>query len=108
MGFTSFQTDYHNTLGYPVKHSNGLWGLKRTMEFVYRPEWSIKYHIYRYKRIVDRAIKSNTVCNFWFHPSVNSLFIEKILAEIFAYINEKQDTIWITTVKNYINWLEKK
>jgi len=108
LGFTSFQTDYNNTLGYPVKHSNGLWELKRTMEFVYRPEWSIKYHIYRYKKIVDRVIKYNTVCNFWFHPSVNSIFINDILPDIFEHIYNRRKILWSTTVKKYIDWLEKR
>ena len=55
LGFTSFRTDYRNLLGYPKKHKNGLWEFEQTAEFVYRPEWSIKYHIYRYKKIIDRS-----------------------------------------------------
>lgn len=107
LGFTSFQTDPGNILGYPVKHENGLWELKRTYEFVWREGWSVDYHIYRYKKIIDRTIKSNTVCNFWFHPSFESIFLEKVLPEIFRYLNEKKDVILITTVEGYIGWLNE-
>lgn len=108
LGFTSFRTDYKNILGYPLKHKNGLWEFKQTMEFVYRHGWSIKYHIYRYKKIIDRAIKSNTVCYFWFHPSMPSVFVNKIMPEIFEYIEMNNNKIWITTSKKYIEWLNGK
>jgi len=105
LGFTSFQSDPGNILGYPVKHKNGLWELKRTYEFVFRNDWSIEYHIRRYKKIIDRAIKSNTVCNLWFHPSVNSEAVEQIFPEVFEYINDRRNDIWITIVGDYTNFL---
>ena len=106
LGFSSFQTDPGNLLGFPVKHSSGLWELKRTMEFIYRPEWSISYHIYRYKKIIDRAIKYGRVCNFWFHPSFPTILIEKILPGIFSYIQENKKKIWICPVNDYVNYLK--
>lgn len=108
LGFTSFQTDPGNILGYPVKHSNGLWELKRTYEFVWREGWSVDYHIYRYKKIIERAIKTNTVCNFWFHPSFESIFLEKILPKIFEFINKMSKEIYLTTVNNYTNFLNEQ
>ncbi len=105
LGFTSFQSDPGNILGYPVKHDIGLWELKRTAEFVYRKEWSIDYHIYRYTKIIDRAIKYNAVCNFWFHPSFDKEFLLYVLPSIFEYINEVRDNVFISTVGNYVDWL---
>ena len=107
-GFTSFQTDFGNFLGFPVKHPNGLWELKRTYEFIYRSGWSIDYHIYRYKKIIDRAIKSNTVCNFWFHPPLDEIFVKKIMPEIFKYISSLQNKIYLPSVGNYINWINNR
>lgn len=107
-GFLSFQTDYNNTLGYPVKHKNGLWELKRTYEFAFRKDWSIDYHINRYKKIIDRAIKNNSVCNFWFHPSFDNIFLVSILPEILNHIQSKADRVLISTVKNYIDIIEKR
>ncbi len=104
-GFTSFQSDPGNILGYPVKHKNNLWELKRTYEFVYRKGWSDKYHIYRYITIIKRAIKNNVVCNFWFHPSLPTEFISNVLPSLFEFIDSKKDEISITTVGNYVDWL---
>lgn len=108
LGFTSFQTDPGNILGYPVKHANGLWELKRTYEFGYRKEWSIDYHIYRYKKIIARAIKTNTICNFWFHPSFDPLFVNEIMPSIFDYINMHRDKIFLSAVCAYCDWLKGK
>jgi len=107
-GFLSYQTDYNNTLGYPVKHKNGLWELKRTYEFAYRKEWSIDYHIYRYKKIIDRAIKNNSICNFWFHPSFDEKFLKLVLPVLFDFISSKSSEIYLVTVNRYIEFLEKK
>lgn len=105
-GFTNFRTDYRNVLGYPKKHTNGLWELKQTAEFALRKGWSLDYHIYRYKEIIRRAIKSSSVCVFWFHPSFDETFVHYIWPEIFEFINENRDDIWVTTHTEYINWLE--
>ncbi len=108
LGFSSFQTDSGNILGYPVKHANGLWELKRTYEFVYRKEWSVGYHIYRYKKIIDRAIKHQAVCNFWFHPSLPELFVDIMMPEIFNYIQTRIHRIYLNTVSNYTEYLHEK
>ncbi|MFW6225308.1 MAG: polysaccharide deacetylase family protein, partial [Bacteroidota bacterium] len=108
LGFTNFRTDYANILGYPVKHENGLWEFQQTMEFTWYDYWSIQYQIKRYKKIIDRAIKSNTVCYFWFHPSMDRRIITKILPSVFQYLNKLNNKIWITTSKNYTNWLNEK
>ncbi len=105
-GFTSFRTDYRNVLGYPKKHDNGLWEFEQTAEFVYRKKWSFDYHIYRYIEIIKRAIKSNTVCVFWFHPSFNPVIVDKILPEVFGFIEDNREKIWLASHGEYIMWLE--
>jgi len=60
LGFSSYRSNFANTLGHPVKRDDGLWEHKSTAEFNIRSNWSIKYHIYRYKKLIDRAIKNNT------------------------------------------------
>ncbi len=102
LGFSSFQTDEQNTLGYPVKHDNGLWELKRTYEFVPRKNWSIEHHIYRYKKVIDRAIKHHAVCNFWFHPSFSKRFLTNVLAPVFEYLQKNKSVIYLSTVNSYL------
>lgn len=107
-GFTNFRTNYQNMLGYPQKHNNGLWEFEQTAEFVYRKGWSIDYHIYRYINIIRRAIKSNTVCVFWFHPSFDPIVLEKIWPEVFQFIDENREKIWVPTHTGYVKWLEER
>ncbi len=105
LGFTSFQTDPGNILGYPVKNKNGLWELKRTYEFVYRESWSVNYHIYRYRKIIDRAIENNSVCNFWFHPSMDKNFLIHVLPTIFKYLYSKKMDVAFFTCGSYVQSL---
>lgn len=107
-GFTSFQTDPGNILGYPIKHTDRLWELQRTYEFTYRSEWSIAYHIKRLRKIIDRAIKSNTVCNFWFHPSLDTVFIEDIMGQVFRHMYERKDDVKLMTCGEYCNYLNER
>ena len=104
-GFTNFRTNDRNVLGYPRKHANGLWEFEQTAEFVYRKGWSIDYHIYRYKEIINRAIKSNTVCVIWFHPSFDPKVVDEILPEVFRYIDQRRHELFVTTHTEYINWI---
>lgn len=110
-GFTNFRTDYGNVLGYPKQHPNGLWEFRQTAEFALRKGWSIEYHINRYKKIIQNAINSNTVCVFWFHPSFDPVIIDKVWPEVFSFINENRDNLWVATHSEYVQWLnsnEKK
>ncbi|MCK4662441.1 MAG: polysaccharide deacetylase family protein [Bacteroidales bacterium] len=107
-GFTSFRTDYRNVLGYPKKHKTGLWEIKSTAEICYNNYWSEKYHIYRYKKIINRAIKYNKICYFWFHPSMDLCVADIILPNIFDHLAKNRDKIYITTTEKYINYLNKK
>jgi hypothetical protein len=106
LGFSSYRSDFGNILGYPYKHSCGLWEIKGTMELTFRKKWNINFNIEFYKEIVNRSIKNNSVCIFWFHPSFDKIFLANILPELFSYINERRNEILITTAGEYINWLK--
>ena len=105
-GFTSFQSDPGNILGYPIRHSKGFWELQRTMEFVFRPEWDLNYHRWRYKQIIDRAIQHGALCNFWFHPSFPSILVDELLPELFDYMSN-QEQLRVLTVGEYVDFLNR-
>ena len=107
LGFSSYRSNFINTLGHPVRRDDGLWEHKSTVEFDMRPNWSMKYHIYRYKKLIDRAIKNNTTCHFWFHPSFSNQFLSEIMPDVFKYIDQKRSKIWVTTMNEYTEWLNK-
>lgn len=105
LGFTSFRTDYGDVLGYPLKHHSGLWEFRNTAGLDWRVGWSAKYHIYRYKTIIDRAIKHQRLCVFWFHPSFPTRFVEEVLPSVLAYLHEKRNNILIWTHEEYADYL---
>jgi len=107
-GFTNFRTDYENLLGYPQKHGCGLWELKQTAELVFKESWSARYHVKRYCEIIRRAIKSRTVCVFWFHPSFDVKMIDEVLPEVFTFLRDNRNDIWITTHSEYVKFLDSK
>ena len=104
-GFSSFRSAYDNVLGYPTKHSSGLWELKGTMELYHRKEWSVGYHIYRYNKVIERAMKHRRVCYFWFHPSMSATFIDQIMPAVFQYVAANRDRLLVTTTSNYLKMI---
>lgn len=107
-GFTSFRTDYRNVLGYPKHHPNGLWELEQSAEFTFRQDWSVDYHIYRYIEVIRRAMRSNTVCVLWFHPSFDPRVTQEIWPEVFRFLDQNRDAIWITTHGEYVDFLNAR
>lgn len=106
-GFTSYRSNNRNLLGFPKKQKNGIWEFEQTAEILLKNEWSENYHIYRYKKIIDRAIKSNTIAYLWFHPSFNSKLLKKTLPVLFEYIHSKKDILLCTTIGQYVAYLNQ-
>lgn len=104
-GYSSMRTNFINTIGYPVKHNNGIWEHKTTMELNYNPLFSIKMNIARLKKIIDKSINKNLVCNFWFHPSFDAVSLESVVPEVFKIINNRKRKLWVTTMQEYTRWL---
>lgn len=110
LGSTSYRNNCGNVLSFPSKDKYGLWKLPGTAELAYRKEWSVDYHIRRYKTIVDRAIKYRRLCHFWFHPSCNEKMVDLILPNFLEYLKylENRGLLLITTTSDYIDYLERK
>jgi peptidoglycan/xylan/chitin deacetylase (PgdA/CDA1 family) len=107
-GFDSYRTNYDNTLGYPYKQTDGVWVHKSSGEFNLRRNWSIEYHIYRYKKMIDRAIKNHNYCHLWFHPSMPVEMVNTILPQLFEHIYKNRKDICTMTMGDYTDWLNKK
>ncbi|MGK7393552.1 MAG: polysaccharide deacetylase family protein [Candidatus Cyclobacteriaceae bacterium M3_2C_046] len=108
MGFSNYRSNEYNTLGYPQKHPDGLWEIKTSLELRLRRSWSLKYHVARVTKVIQRAIMNNSVCHFWFHPSFAPEYLDQVLPEIFDFLDFNRDRIWITTMEKYVNWLNHK
>jgi len=105
LGFTNYRSNIGNVLGYPIRHQSGLWEIKSSMQLELRPQWSAAYHIYRAKKTIDRAIKHQSVCHFWFHPSFSTEYLQEVFTEVLNYLHKRRDELHITTMGEYISWL---
>lgn len=107
-GFTNYRTNIGNVLGYPVRHRNGLWEIKSSMQLELRPQWSLDYHVYRARKTIDRAIKHRSVCHFWFHPSFPTNYLREVFSEVLAYLHSRRADLHITTMEHYVAWLNNR
>ena len=70
--------------------------------------WSAEYFIKRYRKYINKSIKTGTICHFWFHPSIDEWFLKRIFPDILKYAAEKREEgkLWIGTMAetaNHIN-----
>jgi hypothetical protein len=105
LGFSSYRTDYGNNLAIPHQHSSGLWELRNSAGLTLRRDWSVQYHIKRYKTIIDRAIKHRRVCIFWFHPTMSPKFVKEVFPIILSYLDKQRDRILSMTHEKYVEYL---
>jgi len=100
-GFISYRVD-KDVLGFPEKDAYGLWKLPTTACIAISPYgWPLDYYIKKYTAIIQRAIKHNRMCHFWFHPSTDQYFLKNILSALFSVINANRDTVYVTTMGDY-------
>ena len=104
-GYTNYRTSYSKLLGYPIFHSEGIWELKNTTDFTWRKQWSADYHVYRYCKTIERAIKNRSVCVFWFHPSLDKEFIQYVMPGIFEFLDNNKDSLKVLTSGEYVDFL---
>jgi len=72
--------------------------------------WSPEYFLKKYKVYIDKAIKTNTIAHFWFHPSFDPWFLENVFPEILEYVNEKrkEGSLWVGTMGSIADHIQNK
>jgi hypothetical protein len=63
-----------------------------------------------YKKYIDKAIKTNTIAHFWFHPSFDEWTLNMVLPPILEYAQKKhqEGKLWIGTMKNIADHIIQK
>lgn len=70
--------------------------------------WSLDYLISRYTAAIDKAIRTNTIAHFWFHPSQEEETFTQLLPSILKYCASEraQGRLWVGTmseIKDHID-----
>ena len=110
-GFTSFRKTLKYELTNPFIEGNGLVVIPVSNGLGDNGlGWSKEYYIKRLKKYIDRAIKTGTVCHFWFHPSIDEWFLHNVFPEILSYAAEmrEQGKLWITTMEEIAEYINKE
>ena len=88
-GFTNYRQNSKFDLFYPEIGEEEMVRLPSSFSMDdFEFNWSKEYYIYRYKKYIDKAIETGTVCHGWFHPSENPWIIIELFPEILKYVSE--------------------
>ena len=70
--------------------------------------WSMNYRLSRIKKAIDKAIHSNSVVHFWFHPSQERETFSDFLPLMLKYCAEKREegTLWIGTMDEFVDFVD--
>jgi hypothetical protein len=54
--------------------------------------WSKEFHLKMIRDFLEKAAKHNLVCHFWFHPSMDSWYLDNIMPEIVMLVGKFRET----------------
>ena len=96
-------------LAYPYYDELGLIVTPTSVGFMKQHEWSEAYYIKRFKKYINKAIKTGTVAHLWFHPSLDEWTLKKVMPEVMRYAAEKREEglLWIGTMKQMADHINK-
>jgi len=109
-GFTNYRQNSEYDLFYPKIGKCNLVKLPSSFSIEDTGfNWSKEYYIHRYKKYVDKAIETGTVCHAWFHPSESLLVVNELFPEFLKYISglrEKGD-LFIGTMSQFSSLIKQ-
>jgi len=100
-GIKIYRKNVDVDLAYPYFDELGLLVSPTSAMFGKMHDWKAKYYIHRYKKYINKAIKTGTIAHFWFHPSFDEWTLNKVLPAVLEYaMMKRQDgKLWIGTMK---------
>ena len=107
-GLTSYRKTLGYELSYPIVDKKGLVVIPVSTGLDDNGlGWSKGYFIKRYKKYINKAIKTGTVCHFWFHPSLDRWFLYNVFPELLKYASEKRDKgeLFIATMNDIAEYI---
>ena len=53
--------------------------------------WSKEFHLKIIRKFLEKASKYKLVCHFWFHPSVDTWYLENVMPEVIKMVAKYRD-----------------
>jgi peptidoglycan/xylan/chitin deacetylase (PgdA/CDA1 family) len=99
-GFQIYRKNTQYDLSIPYKDDLGLLVTTSSSSFGRLAGWSADYYVSRYKRIIDKAMKSGTIAHIWLHPSVDEWTLKNVIPAVLRYASDcrQEGKLWIGTM----------
>ncbi len=74
----------------------------------YRDYWSIDYIFSRIKKVIDKAILTNTIAHLWFHPSQEEETFSDLFPMILEYCADQREknNLWVGTMNEMTEFIQ--
>jgi peptidoglycan/xylan/chitin deacetylase (PgdA/CDA1 family) len=53
--------------------------------------WSYDFHLKMIRKFLEKTVTHKLICHFWFHPSMNKLYLDNVMPEIVRMVGEFRD-----------------
>jgi peptidoglycan/xylan/chitin deacetylase (PgdA/CDA1 family) len=95
---------YRDEFGVLVSPSSGC------LEYNIDYNWTPEYFFKRLMKYITKAIKTNTVAHFWFHPSLEPFFLKNIFCPFLDYVSQRRakGDLWIGTMEEIAAYINSK
>jgi peptidoglycan/xylan/chitin deacetylase (PgdA/CDA1 family) len=72
------------------------------------PSWSAGDYQARYKKVIDKAIRTGTIAHFVFHPSMDPWMIKEVMPTVLEYASQKRHKgqLWVGTMGEIAKHIE--
>ncbi|MBP6870615.1 MAG: polysaccharide deacetylase family protein [Bacteroidales bacterium] len=100
-GYRIYRKNIRAELAYPFYDEHGLLITPTSASIADNGlGWSKEYYLYRYKKYIDKAIRTHTVAHLWFHPSIDPRTLHEVFPQVLKYAATRRDAgkLWIGTM----------
>ena len=101
-GFEIYRKNIKQDLAYPYRDKYGLLVTPTSLAFGSNfSDWSVKDYVKTFEKYIDKAIKTNTIAHFWFHPSLDEWTLKYVMPKVLDYANQcqKSGVLWVGTMQ---------
>ncbi len=109
-GIKIYRKNTKYDLSMPYRDELGLLVTTSSGSFAKTSDWTAEYYVHRYKKIIDKAMKTGTIAHIWLHPSVDEWTLKNVIPEVLGYASEQREAgkLWIGTMGTVADHLDGK
>ncbi len=102
LGFKSYRHHGRYHLAIPEQDEYGLWSVPGGIQLENPPGWRVEDWVKVLCHCVDRALETNTLIHFWFHPSCDPVTTEQVFPQLLETISNYRGNLWIGTMADLV------